>query len=92
MINVQVQRYSESSQEIDRTSKPPHHIRTVPILRQSVSDSGVGEQISRLRTASCQDEKSENCLNKEILQREHERIEVHAHFYNLLLPSNWPLV
>ena len=59
-------------------SKPPQSVRTVPILRQSLSDSGVGKinnsstnkQGSRSRNVSAQSDQSDR------LQKVHEELEV----------------
>ena len=55
--------------------KPPHSVRTVPILRQSLSDSGVSpnyanKQSSRSRNISSQS------MRDEKLQKVHEQLEV----------------
>ena len=78
---LQVQR----SQEIltERGAKPPQGIRTVPILRQSVSDSGVVRNMEnrqqRSRNSSInsfQEEKCKNEFQDERLQKVHEQLEV----------------
>lgn len=59
--------------------KPPHSVRTVPILRQSLSDSGVSpnyanKQSSRSRNVSSQS------MRDEKLQKVHEQLEVKLTF------------
>ena len=67
----------------ERGAKPPQGIRTVPILRQSVSDSGVVRNMEnrqqRSRNSSInsfQEEKCKNEFQDERLQKVHEQLEV----------------
>ena len=83
-IPIQVQKTTEPPSEEDikygleggvSSLKPPQSVRTVPILRQSLSDSGVSpnyasKQSSRSRNVSSQSIKDEK------LQKVHEQLEV----------------
>ena len=56
-------------------TKPPQSIRTVPILKQSLSDSGVGKSFTQNQSNRSRNSSSQSAQD-ERLQKVHEELEV----------------
>ena len=83
-IPIQVQKTTESPSEEDikhgleggvSSLKPPQSIRTVPILRQSLSDSGVSPNYANEQSSRSRNVSSQNVRDIK-LQKVHEQLEV----------------
>ena len=83
-IPIQVQKTIEASTGVETkhglegevsSLKPPHSVRTVPILRQSLSDSGVSPSFSNKQSSRSRNASSQS-MRDEKLQKVHEQLEV----------------